>query len=276
MVPPWAGQRHAELLVVRDRAAGLRLLAAPPRLRLVSPGLVIRADGRGGLEAVNRAGAVVFAAPTARMWDSAAGNNDPAHADVTAPVGLVLSGSEPKLVPDRRMLTDPATVFPVLIDPSFCAGVLNWTNPLDQSPGVSFWNGQNLSNPNDPNGPIMVGHDPTFGTPTRALFQMNTASVNGKHILGAMFRITEGWANSCTASEVDLWLTGGISSSTTWNNQPSWSTEESSVTAAHRNGTGRARRADRVQRHRGGAAGGGFWLAEPDARAARGERRRFQ
>src|SRR5262249_33552133 len=34
------------------------------------------------------------------------------------------------------------------------------------------------------------------------------------------------------------YLTGGISSSTTWNNQPSWSTKESSQNTAHRTGDG--------------------------------------
>lgn len=226
-----------ELLVVRDRAAGMRLLAAPPRFLLSSPGLAVRPDRAGGLTAVDAVGNVVFAAPSARMWDATAGT-DPAREDVTAPVGLSLSGSVLTVRPDRRMLTSPSTSYPVTVDPSFTAKLLNWTNPLAMSPGVPFWNGQNLSDPTDPNGPIMVGLDPTYGTDARALFQMNTSPVNGKHILGATFRITEGWANSCTASEVDLWLTGGISSATTWNSQPGWTTKESSVTTAHRSGSG--------------------------------------
>lgn len=134
------------------------------------------------------------------------------------------------------MVTGAASRYPLYVDPSFSAKTLNWTNVLAQSPSVSFWNGQNLTDPSDPNGPIMVGDDPTYLTAARALFQMNTSSVNGKHILGATFRITEGWANSCTASEVELWLTGGISSSTTWNAQSAWNTKQASNTTAHRNG----------------------------------------
>jgi hypothetical protein len=225
------------LLVVADRAAGLRLLASPPRLRVASPGLTVRGQGLDGLVAVDPSGKAVFAAPSARMWDATAGSN-PAQATLTAPVGLTLSGSALTLRPDRAMVAGAATRYPVYIDPSFTASLLNWAEVLDQSPGVSFWNGQNLVDPTDPNGPIMVGLDPTYGTPARAFFQMNTASMNSKHILGATFRITEGWANSCTASEVDVWETGGISTSTTWNNQPGWGKKESSVTAAHRNGDG--------------------------------------
>jgi hypothetical protein len=223
------------VLVVRDRAAGLRLLASPPRLRIVSPGLSVLTDGAGGLVAVDESGTPVFTAPTALMWDATAGTH-PGQQDRTAQVGLTLAGSMLALSLDRAMVADPGTRYPLYVDPSFTASTLNWTDPLAQSPNVSFWNGQNLTDPTDPNGPIMVGLDPMFGTDARALFQMNTSPINGKHILGATFRITEGWANSCTASDVDLWLTGAISSSTTWANQPSWTTKEASVNAAHRLG----------------------------------------
>jgi hypothetical protein len=224
------------LLVVADRGSGLRLLASPPRLDVTSPGLAVRVQGLDGLVAVDPAGNAVFAAPSARMWGATAGS-DPARAAATAPVGLTLSGSTLTLHPDRAMVTGAATRYPVYIDPSFTASLLNWAEVLDQTPGGSFWNGQNLNDPNDPNGPIMVGLDPAFGTPARAFFQMNTASMNSKHILGATFRITEGWANSCTASEVDLEETGGISTKTTWLNQPSWNDNRmSSATTAHKTG----------------------------------------
>lgn len=57
------------LLVVKDRAAGARLPAARPRMRIASPGLV-RPNAHGGLVAVETAGGTLFAAPSARMWDA--------------------------------------------------------------------------------------------------------------------------------------------------------------------------------------------------------------
>lgn len=220
-----------ETLVVRDRAAALRLLAAPPSLKITSPGLTVKATRGGGLVAADRSGKVVFTAPPAAMWDSSPAN--PVDGSVrTAPVGLALRGDRIWLRPDRAMLTSPATRFPVMIDPSFSAGLLNWVDPLQLYPNEQTWNGENLGT--DSNGVVEVGLDPYYGTIARAMFQMNTSSVNGKHILGATFRITEGWANSCTASAVDLWIVGGIGSGTTWNNQPSWMQYLSSVTAAHR------------------------------------------
>jgi hypothetical protein len=222
------------LLVVRDRAAARRLLAAPPAVLVSSPDLRVRADGAGGVVASDRAGHPVFAAPPAAMWDASGGPG--AGSGRVRRVRLTLAGAVLRLGLDPAMVADPATRYPLSVDPSFSATTLNWTDVLQQSPGVSFWNGQNLIDPSDPNGPIMVGHDPTYGTAARALFQLNTSSVNGKHILGATFRITEKWAYSCTASTVELWLTGGISSSTTWNNQPSWTTRQSSVSAAKKNG----------------------------------------
>jgi hypothetical protein len=225
-----------EVLVVRDRAAGLRLLAAPPSLDISSPGLTIKASRGGGLVALDHQGKVVFAAPTATMWDSGPANRK----DGSRPTAIVrlrlhragLNRSRVWLALDRAMLTSAATVFPVMVDPSFTAGLLNWTDPLELYPTETNWNGQNLGT--DPNGVIEVGKDPWYLTRARAFFQMNTSPVNGKHILGATFRITEGWANSCNASEVDLWETGGISSSTDWYNQPSWIKELSALTTAHR------------------------------------------
>jgi len=44
-----------------------------------------------------------------------------------------------------------------------------------------------------------------------------TTQINAAHIY-----MTETWAPSCTKKSVRLYTTGGISSSTTWNHQPSW------------------------------------------------------
>jgi hypothetical protein len=221
-----------EVLVVRDRAAGLALVADPPSLTVSSPGLLVRPDGRGGLVAVDGAGTVVFSAPPLQMWDATVGA-DAVTAHRTAPVGMRLAGDVVTLLPDVAMLRDPATVFPVSVDPSFTAGQLNWTDVLDLYPNNKYWDGENLGT--DQYGVIEVGGDPTYGTPARAFFQMNTSPLNGKHILGATFRVTEGWATNCTPTPVQLWLTGGITSSTTWNNQPSWTTLQNTQTVAHGN-----------------------------------------
>ncbi len=242
-----------EVLVVRDRAAGMRLAAHPASLAISSAGLTVAPGRGGGLVARDRGGRVVYTAPAATMWGSggvagagsagaagaagSAGVRGRSGTDGGVPraaVRLALLGGRVWLRPDLAMLTNPATRFPVMIDPSFSASTLNWTDPLQLFPNEANWNGANLGT--DSNGVIEVGDDPVNLTAARAMFQMNTVSMNSKHLLGATFRINEGWANSCTASDVDLWITGGISSSTTWNNQPSWMTKLDSVSAARKNG----------------------------------------
>ncbi|HET7015872.1 MAG TPA: LamG domain-containing protein [Streptosporangiaceae bacterium] len=222
---------YTQLFVVHSRAAGQRLLASHPSLRVTSPGLAVRSDGHGGLAAVTRTGKVVFTAPAPVMWDSGPANPQDGSRR-TVPVGMSLRGDQLYLRPDSSMLTSKATRFPVMIDPSFSGATLNWVDPLELHSSELTWNGENIGT--DPNGVIEMGKDPTFATRARAMFQMNTQPVYGKHLLGATFRITEGWANNCTATEVDLWETGSISSSTDWTNQPSWMKEISSLSTAHR------------------------------------------
>jgi Concanavalin A-like lectin/glucanases superfamily len=218
-----AVEGFTERLVVRTRAAAADPRLAEIRFDLTTTGVALRPDGGGGLTGTDSSGAQAVAVPAPAMWDAAAARQ--------APVGMSLEGGQLVLHPDLSMLRAATTRFPVTIDPSFNANRLNWTVVLGQSPGVSFWNGQNLSSDSHGNG--MVGDDPTFLTPARSLFQMNTSAINGKHILGATFQIPEGWASSCSAREVDLWETGGISSGTTWNSQPSWNYKAASANVAY-------------------------------------------
>lgn len=103
----------------------------------------------------------------------------------------------------------------------------------ETAPTVAFWNGANLAD--NANGKVMVGLESEQGTTARAFFRMNTSSMNTKHILGATFRIKEKWSWSCQARPVQLWRVGPISSSTTWNNQPSWDVPQQEVNTAHGN-----------------------------------------
>jgi hypothetical protein len=214
----------SEQLLVRSRSAAADPGLAGVRFGLAATGLTFRATGDGGLAGVDAAGASVVTVPAPSMWDAA---DHPAR----APVGMTLAGGQLVLRPDISLLTAATTRFPVTIDPSFTAGQLNWTVVHGNYPNTAFWNGNGLTP--DSNGNAMVGDDPFWLTPARSFFQMNTSAINGKHILGATFRVPEGWSSSCSAREVDLWETGGISTSTTWNNQPSWMHMEASASVAY-------------------------------------------
>jgi hypothetical protein len=96
--------------------------AASYRIPLTVSGLSVRMTASGGLEAVDGAGKVAFQAPPPRMWDSSV---DPRAGESThvAPVKASVdnSGSVPVLVltPDAKFLADPATVYPVTVDPTW-------------------------------------------------------------------------------------------------------------------------------------------------------------
>ncbi|MFG3032943.1 LamG domain-containing protein [Streptomyces sp. NPDC048253] len=221
---------------------------------LKAVGLDVREGASGNLAAVDGSGRTVFKAPPAQMWDSAgtasgtqtqlmtveppgsgeAGSADPSE---TAPSG---SGSEPgqgdnvarmdvavtidslSVVPDAEMLTESkASAFPLFIDPTITWGEsertllrsdgyesYGWGNGDDDlGKGVGkcgSWNGYYC-------GP---------GYAQRLYFEFSPASLKGKNILDATFRVTEPWAFQCDPRWVDLVRTNNISSSTTWSTRP--------------------------------------------------------
>lgn len=219
----------SERLVVRDRQA-----AADPALRRISFGLELHGltatPTAGGLALRDRSGAQVVTVPQAMMWDA---SGDPQGVPRQARVGLALAGNVLTLRPDLGMLSDPATRFPVTIDPSFNANRLDWTIVQSGWPTTSYWDGAN--NPANSNGRVMVGLDPYYGDIARGFFRMNTSPVNGKHILKATFQTTEMWSYSCTAAPVELWWTGAINSGVTFNNQPGWNQKLGTANVAHGN-----------------------------------------
>src|SRR2546429_382707 len=57
----------------------------------------------------------------------------------------------------------------------------------------------------------------------RSMFRMETFGAAGATVSSATFEITQKWSWTCSpASNAKLWITGSISSATTWNNQPVW------------------------------------------------------
>ncbi|WP_437097596.1 LamG-like jellyroll fold domain-containing protein [Streptomyces longwoodensis] len=221
---------------------------------LESRGLEVREGASGSLAAVDDSGRTVFKAPPARMWDSAgepsgpqvqlmtadtpggteAGPSDPSE---TAPSG---SGVEPgqgdkvarmdvsvtdtalSVVPDPQMLAETeASAFPVFIDPTVTWGESERT--LLRSDGYESYG---WSNGDDGQGKgagkcgTWNGYYCGPGYVQKLYFEFSPASLKGKKILDATFRVTEPWAFQCDPRWVDLVRTNNISSSTTWSSRP--------------------------------------------------------
>ncbi|MFB7861692.1 LamG-like jellyroll fold domain-containing protein [Streptomyces sp. NPDC056069] len=125
------------------------------------------------------------------------------------------------LTPSQSLLDDPGTVYPVLIDPAW------------DTPHTSAWAGISRTNGSQPYYKFTYNSSyvKDFGTGycespgcsaadvKRVYYRIPvTSKFAGKHILSAEFNVYESHSYSCTAKPVQLYLTKGIGSGTTWNN----------------------------------------------------------
>jgi hypothetical protein len=252
---------YSEDLRVDNRAAaadpGLAALTFATKAR----GLSLATASGGSIDARDSRGKVIFAAPPPRMWDSAVntaavkaavGGTTPAavaantaraeraglpvRSTITRPalgahaaaLGVRLNGASMTLSPSRALLTSSAAVFPEYIDPTWgSAGdsAANWAYVSSNWPSQQYYDVKDF---------LQVGVDPDLGGTSYSFYSMSIpTSIRGAYINSAYAYFPEVWADSCTASPVDLYETGGISSSTTYNNQPSWGTKLGSDNVAY-------------------------------------------
>jgi hypothetical protein len=256
-----------EVLIVRNARA-----AADPALKSLTmgvrtAGLTVTAGTGGSLAARDQYGRTVFSAPAPVMWDSAAATptagpaagrtalvtnpvtrqrlsaktglpvssstSGPAEKAHIAPVAVTPRAHALTLRPSRAMLTSAATVYPVYIDPAWVPSAgskANGSTTVNTAfPAQSYWGKL-------PGGLLQVG-DQDWTSPTftaRSFMNMPVpAQIHGATVLSAQLNITEEIAPSCTATQVNLWSTGSISKSTTWNAQPAWNSVLASQTVAH-------------------------------------------
>ncbi len=179
---------------------------------------------------------VTLSRPTGQPADSSA-QAPGAGARVTQ-VPQALSGHTLTLTPRAGALTGKGVVYPVYIDPTWYsvgADASEWTQVDSGFPTTSYWRESSS---------MQVGDCPSSITPpsqscngmgvARSFFQMPipSALTSTTQINTADLYMTENWSASCTQEAVRLYTTGSISSSTTWNDQPSWSSGYMSQNAA--------------------------------------------
>jgi hypothetical protein len=220
----------SQVLVVKNAQAAADPALAQLALTTRAKGLTVNDDGHGNLAATAPNGKVLFSAPQPAMWDSsgigaahATPETGPAPKARVARVHGRLHGRTLSLAPDAKLLADAHTKFPVYIDPTWnphyasgakqhyvetqqgCPTAKNYDSTQYGDPGVGYnsWSG-------------CIGGE-------RSYFQLAVpSSIYGAHIVSATVDAKENYSASCSlSSDVYLYWSGAISSSTTWNSKPS-------------------------------------------------------
>ncbi|GAA3807060.1 VCBS repeat-containing protein [Streptomyces phyllanthi] len=156
-----------------------------------------------------------------------------ADADLSAPG---TTDTALTIAPKQSLLTDDDTEWPVFVDPSFTGPSTNWTTAYKKYPTSSFYDGANY---NSGTTEARVGYEATTWGTSRSFFRLKltntegTRKLKGAYISSAKLRTLETYSWSCSGRVVELWHTGSISSSTTWNNQPDWKSKVTSRDVAH-------------------------------------------
>lgn len=252
------GTGFTQVLRVNDAEA-----AANPALHEltfpVQTSTQLNLDGEaGGFVAVDTGGEPVFTSPQPLMWDSSStftglarrstttsgglGDDPASHEETTPrendtvlPMPAAVSSDAITIEPDQEMLTDDETVWPVYIDPSVSGSLSKRTVVRSGYPtDTSFYNWT---------GDQGLGYCATSGGCTRnGIYRMffnfgglsTIGALNQNDVISATFRVYGKHSWSCTPRGVELWQTGSISSSTNWNNQPSWQTKIQTKNLAHK------------------------------------------
>ncbi|MEV6349921.1 DNRLRE domain-containing protein [Actinoplanes sp. NPDC051851] len=246
-----------QLLIVKTRAAAATPALASLRYGLRSTTAVFRRDAAtGGVLIVDPAtGTEVGSVPTPFAWDSAGrGVTDTAVAtgtDVLAlsgldgaapgarneaiPTGLDGSGTGRAVlrldVAATGLLTDPGTTFPLFVDPTLYAGEKAWTFVSKAHPNSNFINGTNY---NKGTSDARVGYEKDSGVTARSFWRMRfDKTIHDATITDAFFKVENTYSWSCTKMDYKMYLTGAISSATTWKSQPEWTKLQDTQSFAH-------------------------------------------
>lgn len=218
---------NADLVVTADGSGfthSVLLHEAPSRpvrftIPVVTRGAGLTKNAQGGLEIRSKAGKTVVSSPRPLMWDASesAGGVSEHVAPVDLSVGKSANGTPTfTLAPDEEFLSDPETVYPVTVDPSFTT----YTNGDAWLENPNYTTGQ-TSSPE-----LRVGTYDGGTHVARAFMHFDTTKWNGKHVTSAKLVLRNYYSGSCTGGVIqarriqESWNGNTM----TWANKPSGGT----------------------------------------------------
>ncbi|WP_455351214.1 DNRLRE domain-containing protein [Streptomyces sp. SYSU K217416] len=231
---------HADLVVSATRTGFEQFLvlnsrravdgAGTLRMTLTAKGLTAKADADGGVTFTDtRTGKPAGTLPAPVMWDARTdvrSGEYPHRAPVAMSVAQQGDRIDLTLTPDAAFLADPATRFPVTVDPA--VGLLTTFTTFvqqgyttDQSTATELKLGNNGS-----------------GQVARSFIRFDTRAVKGKDVKSATLRLWNHHSWSCQPRDWEVWDTSTPSTASRWTAQPSWNRKWATSTQTKGSGTG--------------------------------------
>ncbi|MEU0213462.1 LamG domain-containing protein [Streptomyces canus] len=238
----------SDVLIVHDATA-----AADPHVKKLTEaastqGLTLSATDSGGMDATAADGTVAYTSPRPLMWDSSplpdaptqsapaatTTGNVPATSSADGPGGganvdtvpMSTTSSGLTLAPDTTVLNDPATTYPVYIDP-FSNPVTKASGHYDEVYSSSTCSDSPQYDKPQPNGEG-VGYQRWGGVCgtglERSYYAIPTSGLDpSMQVYDASITVSSTYAASWDCSQnqpITLHTTGAIDSGTDWNNKP--------------------------------------------------------
>ncbi len=218
-------QGFEQFLVVKSRAAVAQV--ATVAFGFEGPGATAaKQEPDGAITLTGRTGRRTVRIPAPLMWDARKDvTGRPAH---RKPIRTGLARTEGRvdltLTPDMAWLRDPATAFPVTIDPTLTPV----TTTFDTYVRESVTTDQN-GEPDLQIG-LLATTPPTL---TRSFLTWDTTVLAGKQITASTVSFFNFWSHTCTSTPWQIWTTGTSTYTTRFTGQPGWEQHEATSSATH-------------------------------------------
>ncbi|MBB1257627.1 DNRLRE domain-containing protein [Streptomyces alkaliterrae] len=221
-----------QFVEIKERPSGEKYSYTLP---LKAKGLKAEQQDDGSVEFTDRKGRTRAVMPAPVMWDSTVDKVSGEHTRrVPVEMEVVQRRGSIDLVvtPDAKFLADPATKYPVVVDPSTSA-LSNVFDTYVQQGETRDWSTDvelDLGNPGTTN---------SNGTPrtARSFISWNTTPIRDALVMDAKLSLWNFHSGNtdCKAQPWEVWRTGAASTSSRWTSQPTWTARKATSTQTRGN-----------------------------------------